>query len=213
MTSLSTLSSDCAGLLRAAAVIGRSFDLDVLAAVVERPPLECLDLLREGGRLGFVEPDGGPGRHRFVSTTVHEALLDGLAASARVQLHARIAEAIGVIHAGQIDAYLFELAAHWSAAAVGDYRQPAARWIVRAADAAMDTSAHAEAARLFRRALDIGGGTLDPAEHCRTLLGLATAAYRSSDVDAAVAACREAAALGAPNQTTPPPTGRAPAGR
>src|SRR3954466_10409188 len=197
MTSLSTLSSDCAGLLRAAAVIGPGFDLDVLAAVVERPPLECLDLLREGGRLGFVEPDGGPGRHRFVSATVHEALLDGLAASARVRLHARIAEAIGLIHAGQIDAYLLELAAHWSAAAVGDYRQPAARWVVRAADAAMDTSAYGEAARLFRRALDIGGGSLDAAEHCRTLLSLATAAYRSSDVDAAVAACREAAALGA----------------
>src|SRR4051794_8104715 len=98
MTSLSTLSSDCAALLSAAAVIGRGFDLDVLAAVIERPPLECLDLLREGDRLGIVEPHGGPGRHRFVSTTVQEGMLDGLAASARVQLHARIAEAIGVKH-------------------------------------------------------------------------------------------------------------------
>ena len=34
-----------------------------------------------------------------------------------------------------------------------------------------------------------------PTEQCRVLLGLATASYRSSDVDAALAACCEAAAL------------------
>ncbi|MGZ4569934.1 MAG: LuxR C-terminal-related transcriptional regulator [Blastococcus sp.] len=197
MTSLSTLSSECAELLRAAAVIGRSFDIDVLATVVDRAPLECLDLLGETGRLGLVEPDGGPGRHRFVETTVHAGVLDGLAASVRVRLHARVAEAIGSIHADRIDAHLYELAAHWSAAAVGDYRQPAARWVVRAADAAMSQSAYGDAARLFRRALGIGGGALDPDEHCRVLLGLATASYRCSDVEAAVTACREAAAFAA----------------
>ena len=197
MTSLSPLSSQCAELLRAAAVIGRTFDLQVLAAVVDRPPLDCLDLLGQAGRLGFVEPDGGPGRHRFVHTTVHDGVLGGLAASERVRLHARVADAIGVVHADRIDAHLFELAAHWSAAAVGDYRQPAARWVLRAAEAAMGQAAYDDAARLFRRALDIGAGALDADEQCRTLLGLATAAYRSSDVDAAVAACREAAALGA----------------
>src|SRR3954447_4432217 len=172
MTSLSTLSSDCAGLLCAAAVIGRGFDLDVLAAVVERPPLDCLDLLREGSRLGLIETDGGPQGHRFPDPTGHESILDLLAPSERVRLHALVAEAIGTIHADRIDAHLFELAAHWSAAAVGDYRQPAARWVVRAAGAAMDTSAYADAARLFRRALDIGGSAFSTTEHCRTLLGL-----------------------------------------
>jgi hypothetical protein len=197
MTCLSTLSSDCAELLRAAAVIGRSFDVDVLATVIARPPLECLDLLGEAGRLGLTEGDGGPERHRFVDATGHEAVLDLLAPSERVRLHALVAEAIGTIHADRIDAHLFELAAHWSAAAVGDHRQPAARWVVRAAEAAMDASAYDDAARLFRRALDIGGSALDGGERCRTLLGLATASYRSSDVDAALAACREAAAIAA----------------
>ena len=195
MTSLSTLSSACAEVLRVAAVIGRTFDMDLLATVVGRAPLECLDLLGEAGRLSLVEPDGGPGRHRFVDTTVHEGVLNSLVASDRVRLHAVVAEAIGTIHADRIDAHLFELAAHWSAAAVGDYQQPAARWVVRAAEAAMGTSAYADAARLFRRALDIGGSALDTDEQCRTLLGLATASYRSSEVDAALAASCEAAAL------------------
>lgn len=197
MTSLSALSSERSELLSAAAVIGRSFDLDVLATVVGRPALECLDDLAEAGRLGLVEPDGGPERHRFVDPTVHEGVLDGLAASERVRLHARVAEAIGTVHAERIDAHLFEIAAHWSAAAVGDHRQPAARWVARAADAAMSRSAYDDAARLFRRALDIGGSALDPEEHCRTLLGLATASHRCSDVGAAVAACHEAAAVAA----------------
>src|SRR3954471_4931820 len=195
MPSLSTLPSECAELLRAAAVIGRSFDLEVLATVVGRPPLRCLDDLGEAGRLGLIEPDGGPGRQRFADPTVHEGVLDLLTPSERVRLHARVAEAIGAIHADRIDAHLFELAAHWSAAAVGDYRQPAARWVVRAAEAAMGTSAYADAARLFRRALDIGGSALDTDERCRTLLGLATACYRSSEVDAALGACYEAVAL------------------
>src|SRR3954467_9258605 len=197
MPSLSTLPSECAELLRAAAVIGRSFDLEVLATVAGRPPLRCLDDLGEAGRLGLIEPDGGPGRQRFADPTVHEGVLDLLTPSERVRLHARVAEAIGVVHADRIDAHLFELAAHWSAAAVGDYRQPAARWVLRAAEAAMGQAVYDDAARLFRRALDIGAGALDADEQCRTLLGLATAAYRSSDVDAAVAACREAADLGA----------------
>lgn len=197
MTSLSTLSSECAELLRVAAVIGRTFDIDVLATVVDRAPLECLDLLGEAGRLSLVEPDGGPGRHRFVQPTVHAGVLDGLAAGDRVRLHARVAEAIGTIHADRIDAHLFELAAHWSAAAVGDYRQPAARWVLRAAEAAMGSSAYADAARLFRRALEIGGSAVATDVQCRTLLGLATASYRSSDVATALEACSEAAALAA----------------
>ena len=195
MPSLSKLSSECVELLRAAAVIGRTFDLQVLATVVDREPLDCLDLLGQAGSLGLVEPDGGPGRHRFVQTTGHDSVLDDLAPSERVRLHARVADAIGVVHADRIDAHLFELAAHWSAAAVGDNRQPAARWVVRAAEAAMGQPAYDVAARLFRRALDIDAGTLDTDERCRALLGLATATYRSSDVDSAVAACREAAAL------------------
>ena len=69
--------------------------------------------------------------------------------------------------------------------------------MVRAAEAAMSQATYDDAARLFRRALEIEAGGLDPEQHCRALLGLATASYRSSDVDAAVEACREAAAIAA----------------
>lgn len=197
MTSVSELSTECERLLETAAVIGTTFDLDVLAAASGVEPLQCLDLLAEPRRLGLVEPDGGPDRHRFVDPAMQVALLDTLAPSRRVHLHAQIAEAIGTLYADRIDAHLFELAGHWSAAAVGDYRGPAMRWVARAADAARDSGDYAEAARLYQRELDIGGDVADVEERSAALLGLATAAYRGSDLMTAMTACRQAAELAA----------------
>ena len=194
-TTLAHLSPEYAALLGAAAVIGRSFDVDVLACALDKPPLDCLDMLAAMAKGGLVELDGGPDRHRFVDAAAHDAVLDALSASDRVRLHARVADAICTVHADRIDAHLLELAAHWSAAAVGDYREPAARWIARAAEAALGQSAYDDASRLCRRALDVGGDAVDRVDRCQLLLGLATASYRSSDVATAIAACRDAATL------------------
>jgi DNA-binding NarL/FixJ family response regulator len=188
VTQVPELPQRCAERISAAAVIGRSFDVDVLATMFAEPSLECLDLLADARQRGIVEPETGPERYRFVDVQVHEAILGNLAASERVRLHARVAEAIGSVYADRIDSHLFELAAHWSAAAIGDYRQPAATWVARAAAAAHDDGAFTEAARLFQRALDIGNEALDPVEHARLLVGLASAAYRSGDLATAVAA-------------------------
>jgi ATP/maltotriose-dependent transcriptional regulator MalT len=189
------LSPDCVSLLDAAAVMGASFDVDVLAAVVRRPPLECLDLLAEAAQAGLVDRDGGPDRYRFVDASSAETIADRVPGSERVRLHAAIAGAIGALHADRVEEHVFELAAHWSAAAVGEYRQPAASWVARAADVAIEQRAYESAAQLFRRALDIGASGMDPAERCRLLLGLARASYRCSDVAAALSACTNAATM------------------
>ncbi len=199
MTCVPELSVDSARLLETAAVIGMSFDVDVLAAAGGCEPLQCLDLLAEPRRVGLIEPDGGPNRHRFIDAAVHAAVLDQLPPSRRVHLHAQVAEAIGTLCADRIDAHLLELAGHWSAAAVGDYRRPAARWVLRAAEAALDRPDYTVAMRLCRRALDIGRDASEFDEQCRMLLGLATAAYRGSDVATAIGACTEAAQLAAPS--------------
>jgi DNA-binding NarL/FixJ family response regulator len=194
MVPRSAVSPDCAQLLSAAAVMGHRFDVDALAVVTGRPALACLDLLGEAAAAGVVEPDGGPDRYRFVDAAEGEAIADRLPASERVRLHAAIAEAIGSLHGEHIESHLFELAGHWSAAAVGDYREPAAFWVARAAEAAVAQDAYESAAQLFRRALDIGSSSLEPAQRSRLLLGLARASYRCSDVVAAMAACVDAAA-------------------
>jgi DNA-binding CsgD family transcriptional regulator len=182
-------------LLATAAVIGREFDLDVLAAATDRTSLDCLDGLAEARRSGLVEAVDGPERHRFADGAVHAAVLERVSAGARVHLHARVADAIGTLYADRLDAHLFELAAHWSAAAIGDYRPAATRWVHRAADAALTAGDYVEAVRLFRRALDIGRDVVAPVDACRLLLGLGLALHRGSDVAAAVAACAEASRL------------------
>jgi DNA-binding CsgD family transcriptional regulator len=191
------LSTECRLLLEAAAVVGVEFDLDVLATALGKDPLSCLDLLTEAHRLGLVERVDGPERQRFVDAGAHAAVLDRIPASKRVQLHVQVAEAIGNLYADRIDTHLFELAGHWSAAAVGDYRRPAAGWVLRAAEAALDKADYTEAVRLFRRALDIGRDAIDADDQCRLLLGLAVASYRSSDVAGALDACATAARLAA----------------
>jgi DNA-binding CsgD family transcriptional regulator len=185
---------ECSEVLRAAAIIGAAFDLDVLAGVIGRPALECLDALKPATDEKFVEPLDGPERYRFVDPVAHQAVLDGIGASDKVRLHARVAETLGTRYGDRLDEHLVELAAHWSAAAVGDYRAAATGWVSRAAGAAMRAGSHAEAARLYRRALDIGTGALSADALVELRLGLARASYRCGDASAAIAAAGEAAA-------------------
>lgn len=191
---VSELPAECVEVLRVAAVIGETFDIDVLAAVIERPSLDCLDALSAAIDENVVVGVGGPERYRFVDAATHHQVLDPLSARAKVQLHARVAETLGSLYGDQLDAHIFELAGHWSAAAIGDHRVPAAGWISRAAAKAEEGSP-AEAARLYRRAIDVGVGALDDASLAELWLGLARASYRGGDVVAAAGAVSEAATL------------------
>lgn len=181
-------------MLEAASIIGVSFNVDLLAAVMDRPPLECLDLLAEAQRAGQVYSNGALDRYRFVDAATHEAVLQAIPVSRRVQLHADTAEAIGRLYADRLEAHVFELAGHWSAAALGGNREIAAEWVARAAEAAAENGDALGAAPLFRRAVELGGFNAE--RECELQLRLARASYRSSDVFAALAACEEAARLG-----------------
>jgi DNA-binding CsgD family transcriptional regulator len=193
VSATATLTSECAELLSVAAVIGPEFDIHVLACAAHQDPLACLDLLAEAQRAGVVVTGSAPERHRFVSPEIHTEVLADVSPSARVHLHAAVADAVAAVHADQIDAHLFELAGHWSAAAIGDYRPVAARWVRRAAEAALDAADYPEAARLFRRALDLGADVTAPDDRARMLLSLATAAYRCFDVTTALDAAEQCA--------------------
>lgn len=94
----------------AAAVIGRSFDHDLLAAVVGVGREDLGFAIAEARRNGLVEAAEG-GVHRFVHDCVREALLSGLDGDARRAVHQRVAEALDA--AGISDAYA--LATHYAA--------------------------------------------------------------------------------------------------
>ncbi|WP_156067736.1 helix-turn-helix transcriptional regulator [Pseudonocardia halophobica] len=192
---LGRLSPRCRHELRIAAVLGPCVDLVVLAAVVGRPLLECLDPIDEAADAGLLEPGDAPGRYRFVHPLVRDAVEAGLPGGERVRLHRAAVDAI-LRHAGdRVDPHLADLARHWAAAAVAGERAEASAWIERAAAAAVRTLAFEEGARLYRLALDVGDAAVDAVTRHRLLTGLAAARFRAADPAGAVAAAGEAIAV------------------
>jgi DNA-binding CsgD family transcriptional regulator len=127
----------------AACVIGRSFDLDLLAAIAEGSDGGLDAALRELEERHFVQP-GGLMRYDFRHSLIREALYCDLSPMRRRALHLRAARAgvAGGLRAAFVSDQ-FELA-----------RRPvqAHRYALAAAREAAQLSAHREAAELYRRA-------------------------------------------------------------
>ncbi len=76
---LAPLSADAVGVLSAAAVIGREFDLALLTAACELPGERVLVALSEAAALGMVaEAEGAVGGYRFSHSLVREVLCEQL---------------------------------------------------------------------------------------------------------------------------------------
>ncbi|MFN2568662.1 MAG: AAA family ATPase [Candidatus Dormibacteria bacterium] len=192
---LGRLSSQCARLLQAASILGLEVPVRVLAVMMGLPIESCLDALDEAVAAGLLEVGPTPAEHRFVHSLIQDTIAAGMGTSQRVRLHRQAAHAIEQVHAGHIESRLFDIARHWAESAVQGDAATASRWIHRAGDEAMRRLAFEEAARLFRLALDAGGGEIDDVERCRLLLALAAARHAFADVTGRLDACLQAAAV------------------
>lgn len=204
---LSRLSPAARSALSVAAVIGREFELDVLARVLAMPGDPLLELLGETVSAGLVaEVPVTLDRYMFVHALIREAAYEELGASRRARLHAGAGAALEELRAPELDAHMGALARHYCAAAgAGDLRK-AVRYSRRAADRASAQLAHEEAV-LHReralRALELQPG-VDNEERCELLLELGDSLNRAADGARARGAFAEAASiarvLGAPAQ-------------
>jgi hypothetical protein len=166
--------------LRSASVIGREFDLALLAEVVELSEEATIDLLDAAVAADLVE-DLSPGTFGFVHALVEHALCDGLSPTRRARLHRRVAEAIEVLAPGE---RLAELAYHWSEATLPQDRVKAVDSARRAGDHALAALAPEEARRWYAQALDlIDDQDRDKAVRCDLLIGLAEAQRQVGDAD------------------------------
>jgi len=140
------MSDEQAEILRAAAVLGRSFDYGMLVGVSRQPKETVLNALR-----GFVQDqlmdEEASGRYRFRHALTREAIHDDLIAPERERLHACAAEYLR--QRPQIDkhdlAYHLMAAGHWGEAV------PVAIEAAREAEA---DKAYADAATLYERIVD-----------------------------------------------------------
>ena len=143
-------------LMASAAVIGRRFDLDVLAAVVDLDAARVLELLGPALDAGLVEVDDAvAGRYGFSHALVAETLVAEQNPSRLAQLHAQITIALERLRAGRLDGSLEELAHHACEGAPAGTARQAFRYSLAAADASHEARASGDEAEHLRRALAV----------------------------------------------------------
>lgn len=170
-SALSMLAAHVAG---AAAIVGRSFDLDLLAAVADRSAAEAGSALDELQERYFVVPAGDSRWFDFRHALIRDALEHAVPIAERRILHERVAaEAESRPELGG-DGFR---SAHYEAAG----RQVEAHRLARAAaERAASLSAHREALDLYRRAVRCAPAEL-PAEELATLLAARAAEAAATD--------------------------------
>ncbi len=196
---LAHLSKACRDDLQMSSVIGREFELGLVARVAGRPDHEILERLDEASRAGVIgEVSGVTGRFRFSHALIRDVLYEAIPSAFRVVLHRRAAEALESLPQEERKSRLAELAHHfYSSTRGGSWRRTkrGVEYARGAGDEAMVRLAYEEAARLYEMALqqlkfvEDAKGDL----RCELLLRLGDARSRAGDLAAAREAFADAA--------------------
>ena len=173
-------------------MIGRSFEVELLAQLVEMTEARLLDVLEAAVQASLLrESTEVVGRFDFEHALINHTLYQGLGGTRRARLHHRIAEAIEQLYGVDSGDHLGELAMHWRLATVSVDKPRAAGYSLRAGQRALDSLAPSEAAKLFGDALEMLGSAAT-ADRSEALIGLGEAqrqmgvpAYRETLLEAA----------------------------
>lgn len=181
---LNRLSEETNRILQLAAVIGRQFDLSLLARVAQSGEDTVLDALDEAAAAALVaEMPGSADRFAFSHALIRATLYEELSGARRARLHRRVGEALEELVANDPDGRIDELAHHWLAATQVSDQAKAIGYARQAGERALAGLAFEEAAAHFERAL----GVLDPRSadgerlRCDLFLALGDAQRRAGD--------------------------------
>jgi class 3 adenylate cyclase len=180
---LSALSEECNRVLAIASVIGREFELTVLADVSELSEDGLLELLDEAEDARIIgELPGTSGTYRFSHALLRETLYEEIRTTRRVRLHRQVAEALETLYAAKPEPRLAELAYHFCEAASGGDVDKAVAYAVRAAERETELLAYEEAANQYERALFAleAADPVDESRRCELLIALGEAQFNSS---------------------------------
>jgi class 3 adenylate cyclase/tetratricopeptide (TPR) repeat protein len=174
------LGEEAGRVLSLAAVLGRDFDLEVLATIGDVDLDALVDLLEQAATAALVvESADDTSRYRFAHALIQHTLYQDLSAARRQRIHHRAAEVLEASFGSNGDdpSRLAELARHWQAATRPTDSAKAVDYTRRAGDAAMRALAPVDAARWYGQALELADR--DPAcamgLRCQLLLRLGAA--------------------------------------
>jgi hypothetical protein len=196
------LGKDAGRVLSVAAVIGRDFDLDLLALATGTSEDELLDVLDAAAAVALVrELPGLAGRYNFAHALIQHTLYEDMGPTRRARVHRRVAEALEALCGDHPGARVGELARHWSHATSPDTLAKAIRYCREAADAALEALAPYDALRYYGQALALSrrSGDRDPVLSLDLTVGLGTAQRQTGDPayrGTLLGAARQAAELG-----------------
>ena len=148
------LGDEAVRVLSVAAVIGRDFDLDVLASASDTAEEALLDVLDAAVEATLVVNVSGE-RYSFAHALVEHALYDALAPARRVRAHRRVAEAIEEACGADPGPRVGELAYHWAQATTPADAAKAIAYARAAGDRALAQLAPADALRWYEQALSL----------------------------------------------------------
>ncbi len=164
--------------LSLAAVIGRNFDVDLLAQVTDIDPDELLDLLDTAAAAALVrEVHSVPGLYTFSHALIQHTLYQDLGSTRRARAHGWVAEALEELLGEHSDARVGELAHHFVCATTPARPDKAVAYSRRAGQQALEALAPDDAVSYFAQALDLARHSLgtDPELRLDLLLELGVA--------------------------------------
>ena len=184
---LSRLSEDSLQILRVAAVIGREFSLDRLAALTEAATEERLLVVLEDALTDRVieELPRSAGRYQFSHALIQDTLAQELSPSRKVRLHASIAQTLEDQYGEDVEIHAAELAHHYAEAEAETGPHKMVHYASLAGEWALSAHAYDEALAHFRRALTGKEGQAIDGDTARHLFGLARAQGATGQVDEA----------------------------
>ena len=196
------LGKDAERVLSMAAVIGRDFDLDLLARATGTSEDELLDILDAAAAVALVrELADAPGHYNFAHALIQHTLYEDLGLTRQARAHRQVGEALESLCGEHPGSRVGELARHWFAATQPIDLGKAITYSRLAGDAALSGLAPADALRYYAQALDLypQGTDPDPVLGIDLAIGLGTAQRQTGDPafrDTLLGAARRAADLG-----------------
>ncbi|MCB1256978.1 MAG: AAA family ATPase [Microthrixaceae bacterium] len=190
---VSRLGPEATRVLSTAAVIGRDFDLELLALATSTSEDTVLDLLEAAELAALVrDPISITGKFTFSHALIQHTLYQDLSHNRRARIHERVAEALEDLTVGRPGERVSELAYHWAQATRPADTAKAVGYSAQAGAAALAALAPADAVRWFTQALELLAPTGDLRQRAEILIGLGnaqretgTASHRETLLEAA----------------------------